>query len=525
MKNVIGLFFTISLSISMYGQNTDKIETKGVTVPLETDSIFLKVETNQDTILELKLLCEKFQIEYDSLYFKVFKDTTILGVRTKVVRDLKKSYIGNLGEKLMKILFKIESYTFYNLNISSETRRLIVNIHEPYMLVLLEKAIDENNLKEKESSIFFTTKILNEISDQISLLMTNTLPGYRYPTKNKRILKFISIKTGNDLFAFSRKNEDRDYTGSLLIEFGTDYLNPQRRRPLKSYQTFLVGFDVFTPQFNDTTKFKEFDDVDSLDRPHGSFEYIGWSKKGLSKFNNWRWSTTVKVGRIGGRIGETFQSILHQDVSFSLRPKGWDAQISNGGRLGVSLETEHEFQLTLNEEKNYMNSLKNFYLSPMIEFKLGTYMTNATLGIQIGNKSFEQNNQNQINHRVHQGVKGKLDHFSYNISFKSTYVVHNTMLEGYGIINTTDQTPSKADLLTPKSIYVLQADQIQRLVHTARVRLSYTANHITFFYNWYAFSPETKLGSLKTDNIYSSDVDLSNRWHNFAEVGISFNLK
>lgn len=475
-----------------------------------------------------------FSHEYDLLYQSTFLSSSATEADksaesfTASAKDPNSKYVNTAASHLMNIIFLCEMETEFNESISKKTRELISFMREPYLVVLLERAI-----KDDTTTVFFLggagnymfkDKIVKEVSKQLNLLMTQKYPYYTYETKKKMPIKFFSVRTGNDLFCPFRQNFDRDYTGSLLIEVGTDYLNPLRRRPIKSYQTFLYGFDVFTPSFNDVTKFQKADDIDSLDRPHASFQYFGWSKKALSKYDKLRWSSTIKFGKIGGRAGEVFQNALHQDISYSLRPKGWDAQISKGGRLGISIEEKFEYQVTLSENDANINSMKIFNFVPQFEAKLGTYMTNASLGVGFSNKKFSQTNHNFINNRTRQGVYNFLDHVMYNASFKTTYVVHNTMLEGYGINNTTDQDTLKADKFTPKSVYVLQSDKVQRLVHTVNICVSYTTRFATFFYNWFAFSPETKLGRLDAKNEWSHHINMSTRWHHFAEIGLTFNI-
>lgn len=121
----------------------------------------------------------------------------------------------------------------------------------------------------------------------------------------------------------------------MLIEIGTDFFAFLRKRATKSYQTLLYGFDVYTPYFKDSTIFSADTSFNTKDRPHASFQYVGWSKKGLSRNGKYKWASTIKFGKIGGKAGAKFQNALHQDISYSPRPKGWDAQIANGGRIGL----------------------------------------------------------------------------------------------------------------------------------------------------------------------------------------------
>lgn len=486
-------------------------------------------QTKRDTLVN------NFTSEYKNIYKNTIVDSTLNSNKIAIentasmivnpnYNDNKKAYgnVNTAGKGLMDILFKMESLTYYNEKISPDSRRLISFVTEPYLMVLLQRAIIGNvsNTNQNDTSYLFVDKILKETDKQLNIMMSHKYPYYAYETKAKKAIKFISFRTGNDLFAPTQDNEDRDYTGSVLLEIGTDYLNILRRRPIKSYQTLLYGFDVFTPSFNDTTKFKNFNDYDTLDRPHASFQYFGWSKKALSKYNKLRWATTIKFGKIGGRTGEIFQTGLHQDVSYSLRPKGWDAQIANGGRVGISLENKYEYQWYLIDRDN-PNSFFNFNLSPFIETKLGTYMTNGTFGFQMSNKKFSQNNHNFVNHRTKQGVVNFADHIMYNFAFSATYVVHNTMLEGYGITYTTEE---KSDPRTPLSVYKLKSNQVQRVIYTSNFCVSYTTRFATLFYNLFISSPETKLGRLDANNPNSKHIDLSKRWQHFAEIGLSFNI-
>lgn len=473
----------------------------------------------KDTFAGIKsqFLQEYLKLERDASPYlpngklKIWNDTS----RLKYIFESRRT-INTLGLPLMKILFEAESPTYFSKEISPITRELIHMMEEPYLIVLVERAIKEDNSVKE---ILFKQKILDELSVFQKAKLKKTLPYYSYENAKRENVKFVSIKTGNDLFAKTTENLDRDYTGSLLVEVGTDWLNPKRRRPLKSYQTILFGFDVFTPAFYDSVKFKAFNSYDSLDRPHASFQYFGWSKKGITKNNVYRWQYTAKFGSIGGRSGERFQTVLHQDVSNSLRPKGWDAQISNGGRLGWSLETGHEWQFYQSDRRT--DRFGNLNASTMVESKFGSYMTNLSWGLELSNKSFANCNHNYIVHKVTQTVVSIWDRFAWNASIKRTYVVHNSMLEGYGII---DSDEKRIDEFTPKSIYYLKYNQVNRWLWTGNARVSLTTTFFTLFYNWYIFSPETKLGKLNSTDPRAKDIDLSKRWHHFAELGIIFNL-
>jgi Uncharacterized protein conserved in bacteria (DUF2219) len=485
------------------------------------------------TDFSAKILVNDFNTENEKLYKKVFfedyqsSDQKVWQNIKFYFNDINYKEVNVMANPLKEIIYQSEKMNQFGESVTDLTRQLICSIHEPYIINLLKRAITNDTNKfdpiSNTRNDMFKLKLIKEAEKHEYLLLANKYPYFHYETRNKKHINFFRIATGNDLFALTTKNLDRDYTGSLTIELGTDFLKFLRRRPVKSYQTILYGFDVFTPSFYDTLKFKNFNDFDTLDRPHAAFNYFGWKQCSQSLNDKFRWTFAIKFGQIGDRIGEKFQTALHQDISYSLRPKGWDAQIARGGRIGVSIEAKQEYQFYLDELlKLKPAKILPINLSPFLESKVGTYMTNASFGIQLSNKRFTENNPHFINHRTRQGINYWTQHFMYNIAFKGTYVLHNSMLEGYGIFNTTE---SKSDPLTPKSIYYLKYNQVNRFIYTGNFTMSYTTSFATIFYNWFIFSPETKLSKLNSKDERIKGIDIGKRWHHFAEIGLSFNVR
>ena len=472
------------------------------------------------------------QFEIDSTYTK----------KTKVSVNVKDPInVNTIGNSLKDLLVEMETPTEFNKEISAATRQLLSSKTDPYILVFLERAITEDNALRIR--LHLKEKLLKEVSIQINLLMKDRYAYYNYATKEKQVIKFFSIRSGNDMFTvtglydliffpankyikdggtFFQRNDDRDYTGSFLIEIGTDYLKTLRKRPLKTYQTLLYGFDVYTPYFKDKTIFPADTSYNPLDRPHASFQYFGWSKKGLSRGDKYKWSTTIKFGKIGGSAGAKFQNALHQDISYSPRPRGWAAQIASGGRIGFSLEFKQEFSpWHINKGLLNANDFRNLHASFFTEEKIGTYMTTGGAGVQLSNKSFGQTNHNFINHRTRQTVYNSLHHLMYTIAFVGTYVQHNTMLEGYGVFNTMEKNN---DPLTPRSRYYLEKDQVKRINYLLNTTVSYTTRFATIFYNWKSISPETNLRNIGINSPASGkEMNIAKRWHHFAEIGFTFN--
>jgi hypothetical protein len=439
---------------------------------------------------------------------------------------------------LVKNLVDDEKRNEFSESVLPETREKIVTKNNPFALVMLRRELIEE--LDPQKSEFMKRKLINLVDRQITETCYQMFPMYSYKTRHEQLIKFVSIRSGNDLFTpaglyatltsteiknsawYFQRNDDRDYTGSLLIEVGTDYLRAPRRRNLNTYQTVLYGFDVFTPYFRDYAIFTKNDTFNINDRPHASFQYFGWSKNGLSKRDIYRWSFVIKIGKIGGFNGRDFQAALHQDVSFSPRPRGWGAQIANNGRLGVSFEGSHEWDFELSElsrEQHFWNMRWQL----LTNWKFGTYMTNAGVGMQITNKSFRLNNSNFINHRPRQNVIRWSDHLMYSLSFMATGVKHNTMLQGYGIFDTNE---TKDDSLTPKSRHVMTRNNVRPLVFNTAFTLSYTAPYFTIFYRWTSYSPETWIhdtGAKRPGE--TQTMNIGDRWHHFAVIGMTFNVR
>ena len=458
-----------------------------------------------------------------------------------IKKDSSFSYFQNNIMLLKNDLLDFENTNAYSETVNVITRKLIFEEDNLYSLVLLKREIEEET--KSNYSDFLKRKIILCLDDRIEQLSKIKFPYYTYRTKKAKFIKFVSVRTGNDLFTLAgisstiggfdikknrtlfQRNDDRDYTGSLLIEIGTDYFRLPRKKKLKTYQTLLYGFDVFTPYFKDTVLFSKNDTFNMNDRPHASFQYFGLSKKGLSRLNKYRWSTTFKFGKIGGYNGANFQAALHQDISYSPRPKGWDAQIANSGRLGISIEGIHEWMLFANKmNENKEGYFTNVHLFAIAEYKFGTYMTNGGGGFAISNKSFRENNHNFINKRNRNGKKTNLEYLMYNISFFGYGVKHNTMLQGYGILDTKENID---DNLTPVSKYKLFAKNVNPLIFSLNITLSYTTRYATFFYKWSSFSSEMRnMGDLgfKRYPDDASNMNIKNRWHHFAVLGATFNI-
>lgn len=475
----------------------------------------------------------------DSNFIKIQK---IPEQNAKIDSALKKNEQNSQALKLKQTILCLESRNFYNQEITEHTDSLLNKINDIHVLAMLENEFTNDT----QLPLLFKEKIIHFISTNINVKTKEQYSLYNYNTTNRKIVKFLSIRSGNDLFTlggliglisgdkhpikdksfYIQRNDDRDYTGSLLIEIGTDLLSHFRRTPSLSYSTFFYGFDVYTPYYQDTSIFNTDTSYNSLDRPHGTFQFFGYSKNGI--FNNDKCTYVIKgkIGRIGGQIGPKFQNAIHQDISYSLRPKGWGAQISNGGRIGFNIEGKYAFQ------PNFFlfnfrdaTSKKNLEISRLAgsvytEAKLGSYISSVSLGLKLSNRTFSQTNDNFVSY--HNQYRHKfINSLSYAISYQVNGIFHNTMLEGFGYFKTNE---SNADPLTPKSLYYLTHSQVRRITQVLNISVSQTLRYVTWFYNWKSIGPETKLADIgiKSPADNSINLNIGGRWHHFAELGILY---
>jgi hypothetical protein len=393
-----------------------------------------------------------------------------------------------------------------------------------YIIHLLTLELIHTELKKREHLNPVHKKVLIEaLSEYIQLISKIDYQDYTYQHDNPQLIKFFTIKTNNDLFLLPRfipskhrpqslENLDMDYTGGLLAEIGTDFLRLRSNKPKKMYQTILYGFEVHTPYFRDTLKFTKNDTFNVLDRPHGNFQFGGFSFNGLSRSNGYRWSSKIKIGKIGSGIGRVFQDVLHQDVSSSIKSLGWPSQIANNGRLGFSLEHRSEFQVALS--KNELFKKKWFpYCNVILEARFGSYKTNIAAGYAISNNSFSKVNMHHIrNVTSREGFK-----INYKIETTLTYNQHNSMLEGYGWVK--NNLPDSC--LRSLNKHYLKRSQIYPIISLTEITLGLSTKNFSAFIIHSIRSPELRYAGAvaKAEN---GDFVYVNKWFNYGTLGISF---
>lgn len=299
------------------------------------------------------------------------------------------------------------------------------NVAETHYLL---KGFYENTLTKSERdsvsiNLVAKTKFLQDSYESIT-------EYYRYFNAEKKILKGVRVYTDNDLFTFF-DNRDHEYTGGLRVELITDYfglkiLSFKRDHLYLTYQAVFFGFELYTP---DVLNVQDIGDLNPLDRPFASFQYVGRSRNVIRYDGTYRSSGEFKIGIMGGDVSRNFQRIIHRDISDSENNNGWDYQIANGGRFAFQYNNSHEWM--------YKVKNRNLYLNYGFNFGVGWEKNFLAPTISLTNKSFFQRNPHNAisSHSTFFGTqkwwKQIKETAFYEIKLQPEYVMYNSMLQGY----------------------------------------------------------------------------------------------
>lgn len=285
---------------------------------------------------------------------------------------------------------------------------------------------------------------------------------YSNVNTSSRVLKGVYLEIDNDLFAYN--NQDMNYTGGGRLEFTTDYLKMQllpflNKEKVLSYQGVFLAFRAYTPYIRDTSIFKNDTSYDVNDRPFASFSYIGRSKYRILSSGHIRMRSEIKIGFIGGNVGNIVQSVIHRDqFVLSRKPYGWDSQIAKGGRFAWNID--HYLDLMLFSGQGDIFNLhrtkpKWLNIPLMFDFHIGNELTGLGAGIGYSNMSFKDRSGND-DVKLPRSKKMRILFYA---NARYNYVVHNSMLEGIGIFETF---PNDDDPMAPKDMYRLNGSEVAR---------------------------------------------------------------
>jgi hypothetical protein len=359
-----------------------------------------------------------------------------------------------------------------------------------------------------------------------------------YIAKNKAI-KSVEFFMDNDFFLFNGHNADREYTGGGALSFSTDYLkwrwlklewllklckrskdnielSENYNSMMLSYQSIKLGMHFYTPYIRYRQNFDLADSLYQNDRPFGSYIYLERSKYRLWPSGLVRNQGSFQIGQIGTNAGNEIQAMLHKDIiTTSQKVYGWENQIANGGRWTVQFNQKIDLMLfssinkytsifrpkkinnkfTTYKNSNEVHNPNMQYLGINIfnstELFFGGYYTAVGSGIVISGLDFtRQSGQNLIASK-----RKNIYEFGFNweLGIKYRYIIHNTMLEGFGLFSTYADDPYDDESPTT---YSLSPEQINRHVLIGDLKLNFKWRKMTFFYSFSIITKEYKMNEI-----------------------------
>jgi len=472
-----------------------------------------------------RALADTSQDEYSATYQRLFAGTKIDKAVLNGVDEIGKTEFQKEADSLiyrhivsLMTFLSLDAYQLDDNAIkmavsklqSQETIEMLLNYYE-------ELVHKENYTVLPEEMQLRNLKI---ISTRLSTVQAKHFVLYQSLRGLNRKVKSVEFYMDNDVFLVGKGvNQDREYTGGGALSFTTDYLKWRwfnldwlwevflkdkyksenvlhSNRMMLSYQSVKLGMQFYTPYIRYRNNFQLADSLHLRDRPFGSYVYVERAKfriwpKGLARSEG-----NLQIGKIGTQIGGNIQGTLHQDATVSSQQVyGWNKQVNEGGRWTAQLNHKVDFMLFSNSNKhvsilNYLlrNNIslnenpapywRRFNVYSSNEVFLGTFYTAYGTGLYISAADFKsQSGQNTLLPK-----KRNVKEFGFNweAGIKYRRVVHNSMLEGIGFINTFDDDEYDNENL---STYTLSKDQIRRNLLMLDFKVALRWRKITVYYS------------------------------------------
>ncbi|APG64807.1 hypothetical protein LPB136_05275 [Tenacibaculum todarodis] len=376
-------------------------------------------------------------------------------------------------------------------------------------------SIKKNPISKFDRSPSEMKKILQIINKRTQEVSSYEFALYQHRDAKEKWIKYVYFDHANDFLSFLYNN-DRDMTGASRFEVGTDKIKLRlfakrnddwynlNSKSWYTYQTVFAGGEAYTPDLDSPLLISE-ESYNPYDRPFASFIYFGWSRHGIFRSGKSKYSIEWKIGTIGSLAPDKVQSAIHRDLTIGTRkPYGWDSQIASGGRVGINYNFNFEYLFDKNE--SYIP-----YTSLFGDLKVGTQNTSVGVGINFSNKDLKS--RGALNIPL---LKNNKIDFALNFKTELRYVIHNSMLEGYGVFKRTpDEDPS-----SPIDIHFLNGDQINRLLSISELSIGIDFKYLGFFYSFNIMSPEYEINNIPEENIPLND----SRWNHVGKLGILFKI-
>lgn len=376
-------------------------------------------------------------------------------------------------QKQFKKLWKVnkDSLFFNEWDIVFSYLQLDRNIYEPAIieanisclgnhttLQYLSSVYQDLIGKMKYDTISNSIKIRNFqlIRERLAAVEAASFLHYKSDETDPKAIKEVDFYMDNDVFLLGDYNQDRNYTGGGALTISTDYFSSQwfnpewifksksmlkkPRRIMMSYQSISLGMRFYTPYIRYRDNFDLADTLFQYDRPFGSYVYLDRSKYRLCPRGLIRQTSSFQVGVIGTNAGKNIQALIHRDaVVESQKVYGWQNQIANGGRWLLQFQQTvdillysgtNRYKSIFSDGKNKSGKNLGLNIIGTGDIMVGGFLTAFGGGIKLSSADFtKQSGQKSI-----KPFKNNIYNFGIyldaGVSYR--YVVHNSMLEGFG---------------------------------------------------------------------------------------------
>jgi hypothetical protein len=425
-----------------------------------------------------------------------------------------------------------------------------------YLFFHLKKAYNNSNNPLNSMPQLIKNQNLQILSRRTNILDKMNYMYYENYNSKPEILKGFEMHHDNDVFTIV--NQDRELTGGFKFTMITDYLKwrwirikNKKEDNVLAYQSISIFGNAYTPYIRYRNNYTLADSFYKFDRPFASSIGIERAKYRIFRKGLVRHKGEFQIGALGLSQGRNIQAKLHEDVSTSSQfVHGWDNQIANGGRLAIQLNHKFDFLLASNTNR-YRSIFKptlflvddpgkysgcNFIGE--LDMKVGSIMTSIGAGFRFSTLDFLKQSGNQmILSKPH--AKDEFG-WKFDIGLNYRYVVHNSLLEGLGFINTFDEDPYDK---TSKDKYVLAKNEIQRnmLILDFGLNLKWRKTTVFFRNTYHTLEYKPKLANVNfqdpglTSLLNTGDIDYYNStvireqksflkkgYYGFGTVGISW---
>lgn len=358
-----------------------------------------------------------------------------------------------------------------------------------YFLSYINAMEPSNTSANQDRDILTLQSHLKLLQQHIEYLGSKEYCQYNDIEMSNKVLKSVNILHDNDVFAPG--NQDKNYTGGFLLEFTTDYFKMRlfpfiNGNRVVQYQGLILGGEGYTSILRNVDTAIKNVGYDTLDRPWASFIYIGRTKYRQHFRLPIRSKSSFRIGCIGCGGALTIQSTLHDDLTVTSEdPYGWDKQIASGGRLAFQID--HRIEMSIFENNNFILNYGNYKrkrgwtnnVYSLVDLNFGNRLTAMGVGFGFSSldfKSVSGNNDIGINHN-----------FWVKTELRYQYVIHNTMLEGFGI--TKPYASNQVDVENIDA-YFLQEDEVNRNLFYWNLFIGYRFKKTTIYYQLTAHNKE-----------------------------------